>query len=174
MTEIVQEQGQQASPCVMVIFGASGDLTKRKLIPALCNLAKDQLISPQFAVIGFSYESLTTEAFRAQLSKDVKELASEPIDAKLWDWFLERIYYVQGDFQDSAAYEKLRAQISAVERKHSTQGNRFFYLAVAPKFFAPVAKQLGQAGSDSRARRQMGQSHRGETLRQRSGFREAA
>lgn len=146
MTEIVQEQGQQASPCVMVIFGASGDLTKRKLIPALCNLAKDQLISPQFAVIGFSYNSLTTEAFRAQLSKDVKELASEPIDAKLWDWFLERIYYVQGDFQDSAAYEKLRAQIFSVEKKHSTQGNRFFYLAVAPKFFAPVAKQLGQAG----------------------------
>src|SRR6202162_2642046 len=119
MTEMVQEQGQQASPCVMVIFGASGDLTKRKLIPALCNLAKEQLISPQFAVIGFSYDSLTTEAFRAQLSKDVKELASEPIDAKLWDWFLERIYYVQGDFQDSTAYEKLRAQISAVEKKHS-------------------------------------------------------
>ena len=146
MTETVLEQGQQASPCVMVIFGASGDLTKRKLIPALCNLAKDQLISPQFAVIGFSYDSLTTEAFRAQLSKDVKELASEPIDDKLWDWFLERIYYVQGDFQDSGAYEKLRAQISAVEKTHFTPGNRFFYLAVAPKFFAPVAKQLGQAG----------------------------
>jgi glucose-6-phosphate 1-dehydrogenase len=146
MSEGFDEHGQQASPCTMVIFGASGDLTKRKLIPALCNLAKDRLLSPQFAVIGFSYESLTTEAFREQLSKDVQEFASEPVDAKLWAWFLERIYYVQGDFQDSAAYEKLRAQIVAAEKAHSTQGNRFFYLAVAPKFFATVAKQLGQAG----------------------------
>jgi glucose-6-phosphate 1-dehydrogenase len=146
MTESFVEHGQQASPCIMVIFGASGDLTKRKLIPALCNLAKDRLLSPQFAVIGFSYDSMTTEAFRVQLSKDVKEFATEPIDKKLWDWFLERIYYVQGDFQDSAAYEKLKLQIAAAEKAHSTQGNRFFYLAVSPKFFAPVAKQLGQAG----------------------------
>ena len=72
MTDTLHQQGQQASPCVMVIFGASGDLTKRKLIPALCNLAKSRLLSPQFAVIGFSYDSLTTEAFRAQLSKDIK------------------------------------------------------------------------------------------------------
>src|SRR5260370_16203699 len=89
---------------------------------------------------------MTTEAFRAQLSKDIKEFAPEPVDSKLWDWFLERIYYVQGDFQDPAAYEKLKAQIAAAEKAHSTQGNRFFYLAVSPKFFAPVAKQLGQAG----------------------------
>src|ERR1700720_3403736 len=146
MTDTLHEQGQQASPCVMVIFGASGDLTKRKLIPALCNLAKGGLLSPQFAVIGFSYNAMTTEAFRAQLSKDIKEFAPEPIDNKLWDWFLERTYYVQGDFQDSAAYGRLQAQIAAAEKTHSTQGNRFFYLAVSPKFFAPVVKQLGQAG----------------------------
>jgi glucose-6-phosphate 1-dehydrogenase len=146
MTEAVEEHGQQPSPCTMVIFGASGDLTKRKLIPALCNLAKDGLLSPQFAVIGFSFDALTTEAFREELSKDLREFAPEPVDANLWAWFLERIYYVQGDFQDAAAYEKLRAQIAAAEKAHATLGNRFFYLAVAPKFFAPVAKQLGQAG----------------------------
>jgi len=139
-------QGQQASPCVMVIFGASGDLTKRKLIPALCNLAKDKMLSQQFAVIGFSYDSITTEAFRAQLSKDIKEFAGEQVEGKLWDWPLERIYYVQGDFQDAAAYERLKQQIAAAEKTHSTQGNRFYYLAVSPKFFAPVVKQLGQAG----------------------------
>jgi len=146
MNEGFDEHGQQASPCTMVIFGASGDLTKRKLIPALCNLANGRLLSPQFAVIGFSSDSLTTEAFREQLSKDIGEFAPEPVDAKLWDWFLERIYYVPGDFQDSAAYERLGAQIAAVEKAHTTQGNRFFYLAVSPKFFAPVAKQLGRAG----------------------------
>ncbi len=146
MTEEFGEHGQQAPPCTTVIFGASGDLTKRKLIPALCNLAKDKLLSSQFALIGFSFDSLTTETFRAQLSKDIREFAPEALDDKVWDWFLERIYYVQGDFQDPAAYERLRQQIVAAEKAHSTGGNRFFYLAVAPKFFAPVAKQLGQAG----------------------------
>jgi len=146
MTELMHEQGQHASPCVMVIFGASGDLTKRKLIPALCNLAQGKLLSSQFAIIGFSYDSLTTEAFRAQLSKDIKEFASERVDGKLWNWLLERIYYVQGDFQDAAAYERLKQQIAAAEKAHSTGGNRFYYLAVSPKFFAPVVKQLGQAG----------------------------
>src|SRR5215831_12256889 len=146
MTELMHEQGQHASPCVMVIFGASGDLTKRKLIPALCNLAQGKLLSSQFAIIGFSYDSLTTEAFRAQLSKDIKEFASERVDGKLWNWLLERIYYVQGDFQDAAAYERLKQQIAAAEKAHSTQGNRFYYLAVSPKFFAPVVKQVGQAG----------------------------
>jgi glucose-6-phosphate 1-dehydrogenase len=146
MSEALHEQGQLANPCVLVIFGAGGDLTKRKLIPALCNLAKDRLLSPQFAVIGFSYDSLTTEAFRIQLSKDIHEFATEPVDSKLWEWFLERIYYVQGDFQDRDAYERLKAQIATVEKAHLTQGNRFFYLAVSPKFFSPVATQLGQAG----------------------------
>src|SRR5258706_12011928 len=108
MTEIVQEQGQQDSPCVMVIFGASGDLTKRKLIPALCNLAKDRPLSPQFAVIGFSYDAMTTEAFRSQLSKYVKEVSPAPIAPKLWAGFLERNYYVERAFQDSTAYEKLK------------------------------------------------------------------
>jgi len=146
MTETFNEHGRQASPCVMTIFGASGDLTKRKLIPALCNLAKSKLLSPQFAIIGFSYDSMTTEAFRAQLTKDIKEFAPEEIDDHLWNWFLERTYYVQGDFQDSAAYGRLQAQIATAEKAHSTQGNRFFYLAVSPKFFAPVVKQLGQVG----------------------------
>ena len=69
----------------MVIFGASGDLTKRKLIPALYNLAKDHLLSPQFfAVIGFSFDSLTTESFRAQLTEDMKEFAPEPVDSHLF------------------------------------------------------------------------------------------
>jgi glucose-6-phosphate 1-dehydrogenase len=146
MTEAFDEHGQPPGPCVMVIFGASGDLTKRKLIPALYNLAKDHLLSPQFALIGFSFDSLTTEAFRTQLTKDIKEFSPDPIDSHLWEWFLQRIYYVQGDFQDSAAYAQLRAQIAAAEKTHATQGNRFFYLAVSPKFFAPVVKQLGQAG----------------------------
>src|SRR5258707_186955 len=137
---------QQGAPCVMVIFGASGDLTKRKLIPALINLAQENLLSREFAVIGFAFDSMTTESFRNQLSKDVAQFALGPVDEKLWQWFLERIYYVQGDFSDTAAYQRLKDQIIAVEKNHNTHGNRFHYLAVAPKFFSPIVQKLGEVG----------------------------
>src|SRR5713101_6083653 len=122
------EVPQKAAPCVMVIFGASGDLTKRKLLPALANLANEGLLSPQFAIIGFSFDSMTTDAFREQLTAEMKEFAPNSL---------------QGDFADSAAYQRLKVQIAEVERVHSTQGNRFHYLAVAPKFFSPIVKKLG-------------------------------
>src|SRR5215475_12030628 len=137
---------QQGASCVMVIFGASGDLTKRKLLPALINLAQENLLSREFAIIGFAFDQMTTESFRNQLSKDVAKFASDPVDEKMWQWFLERIYYVQGDFADPAAYQRLKDQIAAVEKKHNTHGNRFHYLAVAPKFFSPIVKKLGEAG----------------------------
>jgi glucose-6-phosphate 1-dehydrogenase len=141
-----QVSGQTSDPCVMAIFGATGDLTKRKLIPALCNLAQANLLSRQFAIIGFSSDALTTETFRQQLTKGVQELAASPIDPKIWEWFLERIYYVQGDFQDAAAYQRLKDQIVQADKQYEAHGNRFFYLAVAPRFFSEIVRQLGKAG----------------------------
>ena len=82
------------SPCVMVIFGATGDLTKRKLIPALCNLANDNLLSKQFAIIGFAGNDLTTDSFRKTLTEEIPKYAPAQIDLKNWEWFAERIYYV--------------------------------------------------------------------------------
>jgi glucose-6-phosphate 1-dehydrogenase len=140
------EVPQKASPCVMVIFGASGDLTKRKLLPALANLAKEGLLSQQFAIIGFSFDQMTTDSFREKLTADMKEFAPESMDDALWQWFAERLYYVPGDFSDAGAYQRLKEQIAAVENTHNTQGNRFHYLAVAPKFFSPIVRQLGQVG----------------------------
>src|SRR6266404_3930023 len=137
---------QQGSSCVMVIFGASGDLTKRKLIPALIHLAQENLLSKDFAIIGFAFDSMTTESFRAQLSKEILQFTLGPVDEKLWQWFLDRIYYVQGDFADSAAYQRLKDQILAAEKAHNTRGNLFHYLAVAPKFFSPIVKKLGEVG----------------------------
>ena len=136
----------KAAPCVMVIFGATGDLTKRKLLPALCNLAQDNLLPKQFAIIGFAGNDQTTETFRKSLTDEIPKYAPARIDLKIWDWFVERIYYVKGDFQDPEAYQRLRQQIEDVDKQHSTQGNKFFYLAVAPRFFSPIVKQLGQAG----------------------------
>jgi glucose-6-phosphate 1-dehydrogenase len=133
-------------PCVMVIFGAAGDLTKRKLIPALCNLARSGLLSKQFAIIGFAYNDLNTESFRKQLTEDIKEFATCPLEKELWDWFLQRIYYVRGDFKDPAAYQQLKEQIAAAEKAVGGASNNFYYLAVAPGFFGEVVRQLGAAG----------------------------
>ena len=135
-----------ASPCVMVTFGATGDLTKRKLIPALCNLAGENLLSKQFAMIGFSADDYTTESFRRMLGEEIPKFTSQPLDLKLWDWFVERLYYVKGDFQDPDAYKRLQQQIEEAEKQHQALGNKFFYFAVAPRFFSPIAKQLGSAG----------------------------
>ena len=144
--QLTSDSPKPAPPCIMVIFGASGDLTKRKLVPALYNLAREGLLSQQFAVVGFAFDQMNTDSFRELLSKEIKEFAAEPVNDKLWQWLLDRIYYVQGDFGDDAAYRRLKDQILAAEKKHNTQANRFHYLAIAPQFFAPVAKKLGEIG----------------------------
>jgi glucose-6-phosphate 1-dehydrogenase len=137
---------RKADPCVMVIFGASGDLTKRKLIPALLNLAAAKLLPEQFAIIGYASNDFTTETFRNQLTEDIQQFASCPVTPEMWKWFLNRIYYVKGDFQDPEAYKLLKAQIAAVEKTHHVPGNHFYYLAVAPRFFGEVVRQLGATG----------------------------
>ena len=144
--KMFQDPGRPAESCVMTIFGASGDLTKRKLIPALYNLAKEHLMPEHFAIIGFAFDQWTTESFRDNLTQDIKGFSDEPIDPKIWDWFLERIYFVQGDFGNAEAYKQLGAKIAEVSATHQTGANRFFYMAVAPRFFAPIVQQLGAAG----------------------------
>jgi glucose-6-phosphate 1-dehydrogenase len=133
------------APCVMVIFGATGDLTKRKLIPALANLASDSLLSKQFAIVGFATNDFTTESFRKDLAEELPKYSQNTIDPKIWDWLSERIYYVKGDFLDADSYKRLEQQIADADKKHNAQGNKFFYLAVAPRFFSTIVKQLGQA-----------------------------
>jgi glucose-6-phosphate 1-dehydrogenase len=129
----------------MVIFGASGDLTKRKLIPALLNLAQENFLSKQFAVIGFAGNDIDTEAFRKNLGEDLPKYTNDPIDLKQWEWLSERTYFVKGDFLDPQAYQRLQKQIDEVDKSHGTCGNKFFYLAVAPRFFSPIVDQLGAA-----------------------------
>jgi len=135
-----------AAPCVMVIFGATGDLTKRKLIPALLNLAQENVLSKQFAIVGFAGNDLATDSLRQTLSEEIPRFAPDPIDLKMWEWLAQRIYYVKGDFADPQAYQRLKQQIAEADKIHNTGGNKFFYLAVAPRFFAPIVQQLGAAG----------------------------
>src|SRR5258708_8944988 len=101
------EVPQKAAPCVMVIFGASGDLTKRKLLPALANLAQEGLLSKQFAIIGFSFDSMTTDSFREKLTADMKEFAPESMDDALWRLVFYPLYFLQSDFTALPAYLQL-------------------------------------------------------------------
>ncbi len=135
-----------ASACVMVIFGATGDLTKRKLIPALLNLAQEGVLNKQFAIIGVAGNDSTTESFRKTLTMEIPKFAPDPIDLKMWDWLVERIYYVRGDFGDPDTYKRLQAQMVEVDKATNCGGNKFYYLAVAPRFFASIVEQLGAAG----------------------------
>ena len=130
--------GRPGDPCVMVIFGAAGDLTRRKLIPALYNLASEQLLSREFAVVGLARAQMSTEQFRAKVSEDMKQFATGPVDSDLWEWFVRRMHYVPGNFNDPAAYEQLKATLEKVDKDHSTHGNYFFYLATAPNYFGSV------------------------------------
>jgi glucose-6-phosphate 1-dehydrogenase len=138
--------GNPGDPCTMVIFGASGDLTKRKLIPALYNLAKDNLLSREFALIGFARAEMTTEQFREKCSQEIEQFATGQIDQDLWHWFVRRMYYISGDIADASAFQKLKAVLADADKEHGTRGNYFYYLATAPAFFSPCIQQLGDAG----------------------------
>jgi glucose-6-phosphate 1-dehydrogenase len=130
----------------MVICGAGGDLTHRKLLPALCNLAQAGLLSEQFAILGFSRGARSDEEFRKELTGDMQKFATTPIEPEIWKWFLERIYYHGGDFKDSAAYTALAQRLKKLDEKHETRGNFFYYMATAPEFFAEIVSRLHAVG----------------------------
>jgi glucose-6-phosphate 1-dehydrogenase len=135
-----------ADPCVMVIFGAAGDLTSRKLIPALYNLAKANLLSREFAIVGLSHGAMSTEQFRQKVTSDVKHYAGGDVDQDIVEWFCKRVYYISGEFDDKSVYPKLKDFLQKVDQDHTTHGNFFFYLATAPNFFGPIVEHLAEVG----------------------------
>jgi glucose-6-phosphate 1-dehydrogenase len=140
------ETPHTSPPCVLVIFGAAGDLTKRKLIPALYNLKKSNLLPDNFAVIGVARAVMDDEEFRRRLQDDLHEFASEDIDPDAWQWLAERLYYLSGDFDDDQTFVRLKERLGTIDGERKTQGNFFFYLATAPDYFAPVVQRLGSVG----------------------------
>ena len=141
-----QRPGRPADPCVMVIFGAGGDLTGRKLIPALYNLAKAELLSREFAIVGTSHSKMSNEAFRQKVAEDIKSYAGGNVDQDIVEWFAKRLYYVSGEFDDKNVYAQLKDFLKKVDQDHTTHGNFFFYLATAPSFFGPIVEQLAAVG----------------------------
>ena len=132
-----------SDPCLMVIFGASGDLTRRKLVPALYNLAVDKLLAPNFAVIGVATADMTTATFREYLKKDLLEGS---VDATVVAWLEERCYFLRGSFADPKLFETLAATVKKVAKTHDVPGNVLHYLAVAPAFFGPIICKLSGVG----------------------------
>src|SRR5947207_450476 len=138
--------GRPGDPCVMVIFGAAGDLTRRKLVPALYNLARNQLLSREFAVLGIAHSSMSEEEFRKKVVEDVQQYTGNDGDPDLIEWFIRHMYYVTGEFEDKNIYPELKSHLAKIDKEHSTHGNYFFYLATAPNFFGPIVEQLSAAG----------------------------
>lgn len=132
-------------PCVLVIFGASGDLTKRKLIPALYNLARDQLLPEAFAVIGMAGSNLTRDEFRRKVSEDIRHHLPGPVEPGPWAWLESRLDYFSGDLRDATTFAGLREVLARVEKDRGTGGNRLFYLATPPDLFSLIVRQLGAA-----------------------------
>jgi glucose-6-phosphate 1-dehydrogenase len=137
-----QQVGRPGDPCVMVIFGAAGDLTRRKLVPALYNLAKQQLLSREFAVVGISHGDMSNEDFRRSVTDDIKHYAGNSADLDVIEWFLRRVYYVTAEFDDKNAYASFKDFLAKIDKDHSTHGNFLFYLATAPRFFGEIVEQL--------------------------------
>ena len=133
-------------PAAIVIFGASGDLTKRKLGPALFNLALQRLLPPETAIVGFARTEMTDDEFRANIRAGIDAHSRvEVTDESVWDGFASRLRYMSGSFDDAAAFARLGALLRELDTTMGTAGNRLYYLATAPEFFPLIATNLGTA-----------------------------
>src|SRR5580693_4851149 len=138
---------RKTPPCAVVIFGANGDLTKRKLMPALYRLAYEGRLAPGFAVIGISRTPMTDDDFRARMHDSVaKFLEDSPFDEDLWRSFAQGLFYLPGDVGDHALYEQIFKSLGEIEKGHETAGNVLFYLSTQPSQYAEIAEGLGAAG----------------------------
>ena len=143
----MSDSHKKADPCVMIIFGATGDLTKRKLFPALYNLAKDDFLPHTFAIIGVGRQEMTTDEFRKEKVADLKTFLPNKPDEKLLKWFEERTYYTGGDFDDDKKlFGDLKELLGEVCAKHQIPENFFFYLATPPTLFANVTQKVVKNG----------------------------
>jgi glucose-6-phosphate 1-dehydrogenase len=135
-------------PATVVIFGATGDLTHRKVLPALYNLRRAGLLAPTTAVLAFARRPFTDSTYREEARRAVAEHSRVPLEPAVWDEMARGIYYQRGDFDQPAAYAALAKRLAEIDRRHGTQGNRLIYLATPPAAFLTIVANLGQAGLD--------------------------
>jgi glucose-6-phosphate 1-dehydrogenase len=134
-------------PCAVVLFGASGDLAKRKVIPAMFDLAAHNALGPRYAIVGFARTPMDDEAFRAAAGEAAKGISEVgPIDPQQWNEFAGNLHYSQGDYDDPEAYSRLKKCLDDLEAAKELGGNRLYYLSTPPEVYQHIVEQLGKAG----------------------------
>ena len=147
MTDGATVPQAQSNPAIVVIFGASGDLTHRKLVPALYTLYAEGQLGEQFAVVGVARSELGADGFRSHL-RDLalaNARAEDPAGA-MWDGFAAHLHYTQGDYDNPETYQHLAEMLSDLDARFDTVGNRLFYLSTPPQLYSVIVEQLGKAG----------------------------
>src|SRR5262245_55979266 len=135
---------RRPEPCAIVIFGASGDLTQRKLIPALYSLAVRKLLPDRFAVVGVARSDETSEEFRARMRTALEAFSRDELYDDVWERFSAGMRYVSADFTSDEDSDRLAAALADLDAERGTAGNRIYYLAVPPSAIAPLAEQIGK------------------------------
>src|SRR5207237_1947268 len=133
-------------PSAIVIFCSSGDLTHRKLIPALYNLAADGELPAGAAIVGFARRQKTDDEFRRDLEEATRKFSRQPVRDEIWKTFAQSIFYHQSEFGDESGYKALVERLDEIDKTHGTRGNRLFYFAAGPDQFEPILKHLKAAG----------------------------
>jgi glucose-6-phosphate 1-dehydrogenase len=135
-----------AGPSSLVLFGVTGDLARKKLMPAVYDLANRGLLPPSFALVGFARRAWDKEDFAAEVKASVQAYARTPFDEAVWNQLSEGIRFVQGEFDDDGAFERLGETIKELDDVRGTRGNHAFYLSIPPKAFEQVCRQLSKHG----------------------------
>lgn len=132
--------------CIMVIFGGTGDLTHRKLIPAIYNLKAEGMLPHNFAVVSIGRRDNTNEKYRNELHDSVMDFSRFKMNENEWDYLKSRIYYLKFDFGEDHGYAELKDFLKQLDENYNTKGNRIFYLAVAPEFFEVIVRKIHNHG----------------------------
>ncbi|MEM8532384.1 MAG: glucose-6-phosphate dehydrogenase [Chloroflexota bacterium] len=133
-------------PCTVVIFGATGDLTHRKLVPALYNLQRERLLPPGFSIVGFARRDWDDAYFRESLRKEMEQYSRSGVQDTLWESFAEGIFFNRSSFDDPAGYQELARRLNEIDEQRGTGGNRLLYLSTPPGAYVDIIQQLGAAG----------------------------
>ena len=136
---------KRADPCIFVIFGASGDLTRSKLLPAIFNLAESGHLPEEFAILGVARPQIDQAAYRKQMRDQVRQAEGQPLEADKWKRIEDRLYYISGEFNDPALFERLKTKLAELRERHHVPANHLFYLAVPPDLFGTVVDGLAAA-----------------------------
>ncbi|KDR57974.1 MULTISPECIES: glucose-6-phosphate dehydrogenase [Oscillatoriales] len=140
------QQDRIPEPQILVIFGASGDLTQRKLVPAIYQMHLERKLPPELTIVGVARRDWSDDYFREHLRQGIEEFGGGLQSEKIWHNFAQGLYYCSGNMDEQESYQKLKSLLAELDSKRLTRGNRVFYLSVAPRFFGEAAQQLGQAG----------------------------